>query len=122
MSYHVPMSTSVELLDPRAALRNLNDQLQQCDNGEGTACSNLEQSIRCHVEVCAQMLNYTRQWANRIFSGQIAFSSESEALFKKEIGNLTNKAKSVAAHGMEMNGVCFQLEQLGLLGQYIVYF
>ena len=61
-------------------------------------------------------------WAQRVFSGQIAFDAEVELQFKQGLQYLVKRASSVAIQGMEMNGVCCGLSGINELCQYIVYF
>jgi len=107
-----------------AAVRRFTDELDEnirrCDNGEGTVCSNLEQTIGHYAGLCNSLRGYIDQWARAIFSGQIAFDQDIEDLFKKEAKHLLHRAKQIAMIGRKMQEQCFALEGLHPLNDAVL--
>ncbi len=91
-------------------------------NGEGMFCSDLDETLGCHVAVCQELLGAVTQWAREVFSGRIAFDSEVELVFKAELQRALNEARPLAEHGREVETECFSLERLGSLESYLAHF
>ena len=112
----------VDLPSMRQITHELIERLSRCGNGEGMICSNLDESIDCYNQVCADLLNCVNFWAQDVFKGQLPFNVEIEDVLKNAIRELLIQAKKIANRGIDMNGVCYELKGLGLLCMYVVLF
>src|SRR5579883_835204 len=93
----------------------LRKRQRQCETGEGMICSNLDESINCHADLCRDLLSTLSEWASAVFKGRIAFDHQVEAEFRAQIRDLLPHAKRVAAEGREKNWMCFELQGLNAL-------
>ena len=116
------MPATLDLPAVRRFSDGLNERLRQCDNGEGTVCSNLEESISYYVALCDELRGYVNEWARAVFTGRVAFDPEVEALLKKAAQALLGRAKQVAARGRATEGECFELQNLDALHYRIADF
>ena len=106
----------LETLDIATVRRFTEDQrlqIQACDNGEGFFCNTLEHSIRRYCDLLSKSRQTIDQWARAIFSGEISFDSEVEALFRDQTRSLLTQAEKVAARGRTSENTC--CEVLGLV-------
>ena len=113
------MSGSLDLSTVRRFTEDLSDKLTHCDNGEGMVCATLEQRIQFYAEQCAALRDYINRWARSIFSGELAFDPEAEALLKGQAQRLLHRAKQTAANGRAMNRTCFELQGLDALHYFV---
>lgn len=97
----------------------LKKRQRQCESGEGTVCINLEESIKCHADLCRDLLLALKHWANAVFKGQIAFDSQVEATFRAQVRDLLPRAKRMAAKGREKNWMCFEFRELDQLHYWV---
>jgi len=93
----------------------LKERQRRCETGEGMICSNLDESVKCHADLCHDLLFALKQWANAVFKGQVAFDPQVEAEFQAQVRDLLPYAKRVAAEGREKNWMCFELQGLNKL-------
>jgi hypothetical protein len=102
-----------------AAVRRFTEELSakrnQCDNGEGMICSNLQERIDYYVQLCQELRAGISQWARAVFTGQVPFDPKVEDLLKVELQRLLNPAKDVAALGRAWDERCFKLARLDYL-------
>lgn len=97
----------------------LKERLRRCETGEGMVCSNLDESIKCHADLCRELLLALKHWANAVFKGQVAFDPQVEAEFRAQARDLLSHAERVAAEGREKNWMCFELRGLNQLHFWI---
>lgn len=106
------MTATLDLAAVRRFTDDLNEQVRRCENGEGMICSNLDESISHYVHLCLQLRRFINEWARAVFSGEIEFDPEVDALLNSEARRLLRRAKRVAARGRAMDGECFELGDL----------
>lgn len=116
------MPATLDLLAVRRFTEDLNDRLRRCDNGEGTICSNLDESIHHYVQLCGELRAFVNQWARATFTGQEEFDQKIEDLLKEEIRRLLQRSKQLAARGRAMDGQCYVLQGLNPLHGHIADF
>lgn len=97
----------------------LRERQHRCETGEGMVCSNLDESIKCHANLCRDLLFALKQWANAVFKGQVAFDPQVEAEFQAQVRVLLPHAKRMAAKGREKNWMCFEFRELDQLHYWI---
>jgi hypothetical protein len=114
------MLTSLDSAAVRHFTSQLEAQSQQCDNGEGMVCETLDQSIDFYLTLCRNLREGINQWARAVFTGQLAFDAETEALWMQEVQALLGRAKRLAWRGHRMNFECFEFRGLGELNYHIV--
>lgn len=111
--------TALDLDAVRGYAKDLEDQIRRCDNGEGMFCSDLDGRIDHYVELCQNLRSYISRWARAVFEGRIGFDREVEDAFQSQIQLLLRRSDEVAAHGRQMDGMCFTLEGLNPLHHQI---
>jgi hypothetical protein len=116
------MSTTIDLPAVRRFTDDLKERQRRCEIGEGTICTNLEDTINHYVQLCTELREFIQQWARAIFTGQIKFDPAAEDLLKTDVAQLLQRAEQVAAQGRAMNGYCFILEALNALHWHIADF
>jgi len=116
------MSAALDLSTVRRFTADLNDKLTRCDNGEGMVCASLDERINYYVETCGELREYVNRWARAIFTGELPFESETEALLKAQVQRVLHRAKEVAALGRAMTGKCFELRGLNALHYFVADF
>ena len=99
----------------RGSFTELEDQIRRCENGEGMVCSDLDDRIDHYVKLCANLREYINRWARAVFTGQLGFDQETEDIFKRQIRLLLHHSFQVAAHGRQMDGLCYVLQGLNQL-------
>lgn len=115
------MLATFDLAAVRHFADDLNVRLAGC-NGEGMFCSDLDETIKCHVELCADLQANTHHWARAVFAGQVVFNPAVEAVFKDEWQRVLDNAKSVANQGRKMDDVCYKLAWLPILVYFVAEF
>jgi hypothetical protein len=108
--------TTFDLAEVRRFTANLEARLDQCENGEGMECANLDGTLRNYAILCCEFCEGVRQWGRAIFYGQAAFDPAVEQLWLSEGIELYRRASELWAQGQEMQGVCFVLENGAALG------
>jgi hypothetical protein len=108
--------TTFDLADVRRFTADLDARMDQCDNGEGMECTNLDGTLRQYAILCCEFRERVRQWGRAIFHGQAAFDPEVEGLWLHEGHALYRRASDLWAYGQERHGECFVLENGAALG------
>ena len=108
--------TTFDLADVRRFTADLDTRMDQCDNGEGMECANLDGTLRHYAVLCCEFYEQVRQWGRAIFYGQAAFDPEVETLWLDGGIELYRRASDLWAHGQEMQGECFVLQNGAALG------
>jgi hypothetical protein len=78
---------------------NLENQRGRADTDSRAAYQKLELRINGYTEMCFSMRAYINGWARSIFTGEVDFDPEAEAVLKEELERLVVGAKQVAALG-----------------------
>jgi hypothetical protein len=108
--------TTFDLAEVRRFTADLDARMNQCDNGEGMECANLDDTLRHYAELCCEFHERVRQWGQAIFYGQAAFDPQVEKLWLDEGTELSRRAHELWTHGEEVKGNCFVLESGAQLG------
>lgn len=108
--------TTFDLAEVLAFTADLDARIDSCDNGEGMECANLDGTLRRYAELCCEFNERVRQWGRAIFYGQAAFDPQVERVWVEEGRELYRRANELWAHGQEMHGECFVLENGAALG------
>lgn len=116
------MPATLDLSAVRHFADSLDEQMRECDNGEGMVCSTLDQSINHYAGLCQALREYINGWARAIFTGQAAPNAEVETLLKTQAQQLLRRAKKVAAQGRAMDRYCWVLQGLNTLHCHIADF
>ena len=108
--------TTFDLAEVRRFTADLEARMDQCDNGEGMECANLDGSLRNYAVLCVEFCERVRQWGRAIFYGKAAIDPEVEELWLEEGKVLHRRASDLWANGQEMQGDCFVLVNGAALG------
>ena len=108
--------TTFDLADVRRFTADLDARMDQCDDGEGMECANLDGTLWHYAALCCEFCERVRQWGRAIFYGQAAFDPEVEKLWLDEGMELFRRASGLWAYGQEMKGECFVLQNGAALG------
>lgn len=108
--------TTFDLADVRRFTADLGARLDQCDNGEGMYCANLDATLGHYALLCCEFRERVRQWGLAIFYGQAAFDPEVERLWLDEGIQLYRRAIDLWGYGQEKHGECFALQNGAALG------
>jgi hypothetical protein len=112
------MPATYDLTAVRHFTEDLDEKVRQCETGEGMICATLEERINHYAQLCEKLLDFIREWARAVFTGQIPFDDKTETLLKKEASHLLSHAANKAALGRLMNFRCFELGGLNSLHYY----
>jgi hypothetical protein len=113
------MLAELSLHGVRRFTEDLSDRIRRCDNGEGMMCSTLDEGIKHYAQLCHDLRQVVDEWARAIFTGQVSFDPEVEALLRTHLSVLLGRAERIAAHGRAMVGECVELEGLNFLHYHI---
>jgi hypothetical protein len=108
--------TTFDVADVRRFTADLDARMNECDNGEGMGCANLDGTLRHYAALCCEFCEHVRQWGQAIFYGRAAFDPEVERLWLDEGTELYRRANSLWAYGQERQGECFVLQNGAALG------
>jgi hypothetical protein len=108
--------TTFDLAEVRSFTATLDARIEQCDNGEGMLCANLDDTLLAYARLCCEFHEKVRQWGRAVFSGQVAFDPEVENHWLNEGNRLFDRASQLWDYGQEMHGECFVLEHGAALG------
>jgi len=108
--------TTFDLAEVRAFTADLDARMNQCDNGEGMECANLDGMLRQYAVLCCEFCERVREWGRAIFYGQAAFDPAVEKLWLHEGTELYRRASGLWTYGQEMQGKCFVLDNGAALG------
>ncbi len=108
--------TTFDFAEVRHFTAELDARMNRCDNGEGLECANLDGALRHYAVLCCEFCEHIRQWGRAIFYGQAAFDPEVENLWLHEGHELYRRASQLWAHGKDMQGECFVLDNGAALG------
>jgi len=111
------MLATYDLSAVRQFVTSLNDRRAGC-NGEGMFCSDLDESLGCHVTVCKDLVDTVRHWAKMVYHGLIGFDPEVERVFKAELRRALDDTTPAVKHGRQVVNECFDLERLDELEWY----
>ena len=76
--------TTFDLAEVRNFTADLDARMNQCDNGEGMQCANLDGTLHYYAVLCCSFCVQVRHWGRAIFYGQAAFDPEVEKLWLHE--------------------------------------
>lgn len=107
---------SFELPEVRRFTDALDARMNECDNGEGMDCANLDGSLRHYAGLCFEFCENVRQWGRAVFYGQVAFDSAVEELWLDEGVELYRRASQLWSYGQNQQGECFILDNGAALG------
>jgi hypothetical protein len=110
------MMTSFDLAEVRRFTADLGARMEQCDNGEGMECANLDDTLRNYAVLCFDFCEQVHQWGRAIFYGHAAFDPEVENLWQREGLELYRRASELWCYGQDMHGQCFVLYNGAALG------
>lgn len=108
--------TTFDLADVRRFTADLDARLNQCDNGEGLECANLDGTLRHYAKLCCEFCDQVRQWGRAVFYGKAAFDPAVEQLWLGEGHELFRRAAELWGYGQDKQGECFVLENGAALG------
>lgn len=109
------MLATFDLPAVRRFSAELKTRQRQCETSEGVACSTLDEVIKCHAGLCAELEFTIYTWARAIFKGRAVLDQAVESELKAQIRELLPHAQRVAAVGREKNWECFELADLNEL-------
>lgn len=112
--------TTFDLADVRRFTADLNARMDQCDNGEGMECANLDSTLLLYAQLCCDFYLRVREWGQAIFYGHAALDPEVERLWLAEGNELYRRAIELWEHGRDNEGVCFVMENGKSLGSAIL--
>ncbi len=107
--------TKFDLAAVREFAANLDVRMNQCDNGEGTECMDLDNTLRHYASLCCEFRDGVRQWGQAVFRGRIAFDPEVERVWKDEGTQLYNRACDLLSYGDTAEIPCYVLDGVGAL-------
>jgi hypothetical protein len=105
-----------DLADVRRYTDALDARMDQCDNGEGMECANLDGTLRHYAVLCCEFCEQVRRWGLAIFYRQASFDPEVEKLWFDEGMALYRRASGLWEYGQEREGECFVLDNGASLG------
>ena len=105
--------TTFDLAEVREFTATIDARLKQCDNGEGTACATLEESLQHYAGLCDEFREGVRAWGRAVFSGHVVFDPEVERLVLVEGKRLLDQAVAKADHASVMESDHAQLTESG---------
>lgn len=105
-----------DLAEVRAFTTNLDARMDECDNGEGMECANIDGTLRNYAVLCWEFCEKVREWGLAVFHAQASYDPEVDKLWYTEGISLFRRASDLWAWGQEMEGDCFVLENGAALG------
>src|SRR5690349_6560602 len=93
--------TAFDLADVRRFAADIDNRLNQCDNGEGLECTNLDGTLRQYAILCRDFTEQVREWRRAIFYGRAAFDPEVEYLWLSHGFELLRRANELWTYGQE---------------------
>ena len=105
-----------DLAEVRAFVDKIDTSIDQCDNGEGMECSNLETSLSQYAKLCRQFCQEVREWAVAVFSGRSSHDPEVESLWKSRGTLLRYRAVEALIYGTSQTEVCYPFAGEAVLG------
>lgn len=105
-----------DLAEVRRFTDEIDVRLDQCDNGEGMECTNLDGTLQQYAILCRDFTEQVREWRRAIFYGQAAFDPEVENLWLSQGFELLRRASELWDHGQDRADDCFVLENGAPLG------
>jgi hypothetical protein len=111
--------TTFDLADVRRFTADLDARMDQCDNGEGMECANLDGTLRLYAALCCEFREQIRRWSSAVFAGQVAFDPEVERTLLDKGYRLLERASDLWSYGQARQGDCFELEAGAPLGSAI---
>ncbi|MDP9175172.1 MAG: hypothetical protein M3O30_15095 [Planctomycetota bacterium] len=93
----------------------LNQKLDQCENGEGMMCESVDIKLKFCAERCMDFYREIQKWAQDVFSGRVAFDPAAEQLWIAELLQLETRSIRLLNQGKQSEAVCFILEGCGAL-------
>lgn len=105
-----------DLAEVHSFAAGLDARIQQCDDGEGRECANIDDSLRNYAVLCHEFCERVRQWGRAIFSGEAASDPEVERFWFDQGVSLYRRATALWEYGQKSQGECFVLEGGAMLG------
>lgn len=88
----------------------IKSKMDQCDNGEGLYCSNLEDACEHYSSLCKEFTQKIREWLQLIFSGQIQFDQKAEKIWLDVGHDLSRHASQLHEIAKEDQLICYVIE------------
>lgn len=107
--------TNFDLVEVRNFAANLDARIEQCDNGEGMECANLDATLQQYAKLCCELRDKVREWGRAVFTGRVAFDPEVEQVWMDECFQLYVRAAEMASHGLKAESSCWVLDGQGQL-------
>lgn len=104
--------TTFDMAEVREFTNDVWSRMDQCDNGEGMQCANLDDTLRRYATLCREFHERVRQWGRAVFAGRVAFDPAVENLWKTEGWRLYVRARELLSAGYkaETEGPCYSLD------------
>src|SRR5438270_5966404 len=96
-------------------IADLETRMDQCDNGEGMECANIEKTLQQYAFSCCNYCQTVRQWMKAVFVGKVAFDPQVEEAFRREGNLLLGRTLDLLEYGKTSESECFELAGLGVL-------
>lgn len=113
------MLTAFDLSSVKQFVGQLRDQRNGCGNDESSFCSDLDESLACHVRVYEGLRQGVNAWAEAVFSGREPFNPDVENAFKNELKGFLGDAKPMAKYGRSVVTECYRLDRLEALEEAV---
>jgi hypothetical protein len=110
--------TTFDLPAVRRFADDLNIRLAGC-NGNGKVCATLDETIKCHFELCSELRDNINRWARAVFAGQAPFDPAVEALFQDEMRRVLLNAEPLLDQGRALCEACYELVWLPALVHHV---
>jgi hypothetical protein len=98
--------------DVRGFAAKLNEELDRCNNGEGTVCVSLDASLEYYAARCCRLYDQIRAWARDVFCGRVAFDESMEEAWVKAGVSLKNRSVEMLKHAHQSEDGCWELSSL----------
>lgn len=102
-----PVTFDVE--DIRKLKRAITSKLDACDNGECIECATLGQSLAHYARACCDFTAGVREWAQKVFSGQLPYDSQVEREWLDGGTRLYHRALAMWQRGTQSESACYEL-------------
>lgn len=101
--------TTFDLAEVTKFTFDLRARIDECENGEGMECANLESTLRNCAKWCDEVRIAIREWGKGVFAGRVAFDAEVEQMFIAEGRNVYQHARDVLSLGKASEDECYVL-------------
>lgn len=107
--------TTFAINDIRRFTAEITSKLDACDNGEGLECATLDQSLDRYARSCCEFLACVREWAQKVFSGELPHDPQAEREWREEGLRLYLRAFAMWQRGASAEVPCYDLPGHGRL-------